>query len=156
MSLIRFFAAVLAIGACLMAWAGFATMSSGSDGYLRLLGLLFVGGAVAFMVFSARLFLRRPRARGKRWVLPEHSLSQRLIFGGIGLFAAGSAVHAIMVGVFARSKGKDISQANDPGSFWTMVVVYAIGGAVCLYLALRRKRADIAAPSRVTHRSGDA
>ena len=109
---------------------------SGAGGAMKLLGPLLVAGALACGVFAAALLVRRRRAPREP---VRHSLGQRLALLLIGAFALAVAGRAVVTGKHDASRSsRDVARAERPGEFWQVVSFYLLGGAVCVYLALRR------------------
>jgi hypothetical protein len=145
MTLSRMAAIALLLVATLLAFVGYGMLTSGEP-YLRLVGLIAAGGAVAMLLFSAGLFLRKPvtEAGESGGFGGFGNALRRLVFLGIALYALGVPLYAVAVSgkipTLSLDSKRMISLKAEPQSFWLMAGLHAVPGVYCLFLALRRRR----------------
>lgn len=138
----RVFAGILLLLSLLLAVVGVLALSPGEGGYVRLLGLIAAAGAVAALLFAARLYFSKPAVQGDPAGLPWWLL-HRLVLLTIGLYAVGVPLHAVLVSgripVLSLDSHRIIPMDAEPQSFWLMAGLYLVPGLYALFLALRRR-----------------
>lgn len=141
MTLSRIGAIALLLLAILLAVISSLGLTSGEP-YLRLVGLIAAGGALAMLFFSAVLFLRKP-VTDSEMPVPRSGILRRLLFLGIALYALGVPLYAVAVSgkipTLSFDQRRMISLKAEPQSFWLMAGLHAVPGLYCLFMALRRR-----------------
>lgn len=137
----RIFAVVLLLIGGLLAVVAVLALSPGESSYLRLLGGIAAAGAVATLLFAARLYFRKPAVHGDPPGLPWWLL-QRLALLTIGLYAIGVPLYAVLVSgqipTLTLDDSRMISLKAEPQSFWLMAGLYLVPGLYGLFMGLRR------------------
>lgn len=133
----KFFAGALLLGAIFLAVIGYLAWSSGEP-YMRLVGLIAAGGAVALFIFALEFFSKKPASGGGG----SGGLFRQLVLLGIALYALGVPLYAVVatgkMPALALDNKRMISRSADPQSFWLMAGLHAVPGVYCLFLVLRR------------------
>lgn len=134
------FQKIAAIGlfllAVLLAVIAGSVLRSGAGGYIGLIGWPAMAGALLALLFAVRLWRQGPPVRGRG--RQHFSAGQRLGLIAIGVFALGMGAYELATGKADPVRGAEVRRAQQPGKYWTEVLLHLGGGVLLLYLGLRR------------------
>lgn len=143
-------AGALAAGALavLLGAGAVSIFTSGSAGLLVIVGGAMAGGAAGLLIVASRLWLREPPAparRGARRARPAPSVltpGQRLGHIAIGALMLLTAAHMLATGRYEPVKGSVVKRQQQPGTYWTFVLLCTGVGGFVLRRGLRRPPGD--------------
>lgn len=135
-------------GAALLGIGAVSIFSSGNPGLLVIVGGTMAVGAVGLLALAARLWLREPPTparQGTRRGRPMPSVltpGQRLGHIAIGALMLLMATHMLVTGRYEPVKGSVVTRQQQPGSYWTFVLLCAGLGGFVLRRGTRRPPED--------------
>lgn len=137
----KLIAGVLLAVALVLAVLGYSAWKSGEP-YLRLLGLIMLGGAVVLPFLALGFYFRGTSSSDGGYGSFREGI-RKLILLGIAVYALGVPTYAVLVSgkmpTLSLDDKRMISRSAEPQSFWLMGGLHAVPGLYCLFLLLRRR-----------------